>query len=296
MRSAVVGGAPAALVWTPGAVWIANGRRVLRVDPSSLTVDTSSQEKAQCEDSQMAAGLGAVWLVSGDCMNPGQIVRIDPATGRPTWHARIPAMAAGVAAWVGAHRLVVSTIAGGARWMIAVVDPVDRRVTRLAGARDGADATGSITGGLTTLVATPAGFWAEPAGYGGVARIVPRGSGVTVSVFYSDKAKAGLAYGDGIVFAGLGADVLQLDPATGDQAGPPLRPPGEITALAYGGNNVWIGTRDGRLYRHARGDHNLVLAGRLPWEPTSVVVGGGFVWAIGFRAGQLARIGSVSPS
>jgi hypothetical protein len=155
---------------------------------------------------------------------------------------------------------------------------------------------GPIVGGLTSPVATPAVFWAEPSGFGGVARIVPHGAHLITSVMYSSQEKSGLAYGGGIVFAGLGGEVLELDPRTGDGSGPPLHPPGSITALAYGGRSAWIGTRAGRLFRYAPGDHALALAARLPWEPTSLTVGGGYVWAASFNTGRIARIGLIPTS
>ena len=65
VRLTRVGGAPASLVWAAGAVWIPNGRRVLRIDASTLSVATGGWVRGQREDSQISAGLAAVWLVSG---------------------------------------------------------------------------------------------------------------------------------------------------------------------------------------------------------------------------------------
>ncbi len=294
VRLARVGGAPAALLWAAGAVWAANGGHLLRIDPSTLSVASSHAAKAACEDSQITGGFGAVWLVSGHCSKPGELSKIDPATGRVVWRVRVPAFAMGVAPWVGAHRLVVATLGGGARWALVEVDPATRRVKGLSGTLHGAIDTSPDASGLTSLVATPAGFWAEPSGFGGVARIIPRGPRITGRVLYANEEKSGLAYGDGIVFAGLGGDVLQLDPATGDQTGQPLRPPGAMSAVAYGGNNAWIATRDGRLYRYPLGDQVLALVARLPWEPTSLTVGGGYLWAASFTTGRIARIGPIA--
>jgi hypothetical protein len=288
VRTADVGGAPASLVWTAGGVWVADGRRVLRVDPSSLATANSLPQSAQCDDSQIGAGFGSVWLVSGHCMKPGVLTRIDPSTGRSAWQVRIPAFTEGVADWAAGRRVVVTTLNGGARWALAEIDPANRRITPLSERRSGGNLTGA---GLTTLVATPAGLWAEPTGMDGVARIVLHGRQVTTDVLYSTQPKAGLAYGDGIVFAGLGPEVLQLDPGSGDQIAPPLKPPGVITAVAYGDSNAWIATSDGRLYRYPPGDRGLALAARLPWRATSLATGGGYLWAANYTSGRLARIG-----
>jgi hypothetical protein len=296
VRIARVGGAPASLAWAAGAVWVADGRRVLQVDPSTLTIASRLPQRGRCEDSQVAAGFGSVWLTSGLCRKPGLLTKIDPASGRSLWHVRIPAIARGVTAWVRARRMVVTTQEGGARWALAEVNPANRHVVGLSGTLHGAIDTNPDASGLTALVATPAGFWAEPSGYGGAARIVPHGTHVTGNVFYANQAKAGLAYGDGILFAGLGEDVLQLDPTTGDEVARPLQPPGVIITVAYGANNVWIATSDGRIYRYPPGDHTLALAARLPWEATTLTTGGGFLWAASYTTGSIARIGPAPTS
>jgi hypothetical protein len=283
VRLTRVGGAPASPVWAAGALWLATGTHVARLDPVTLRFLTDHRVRAQCKDSQMIAALGALWLTSGDCLNPGELTRIDVTTGRPVSHLGIPAIAEGVS--VGAGRLVVSTLEGGGRRALVEVGPGHRGVTDLSG-----------TAGTTTLVATPAGFWGEPSGFGGAARIVVHGRRVETSVFYATQTKAGLAYGDGIVFAGLGDAVLQLDPSTGDPLGRPLQPPGAIAALAYGANAVWIATGDGRIYHYAPGDRRLLLVTRLPWRVTSLTAGGGFLWAAGYSAGSVARIGPIPAS
>ena len=289
VRLARVGGAPASLVWAAGAVWVPNGRRVLRIDASTLSVATGGRVRGQCEDSQISAGLAAVWLVSGHCWKPGALSEINPATGRVVWQVRIPPIAAGVAPWVSARRLIVTTLEADTRWTLAEVNPATRRVHGLSGTLHHA----IDSSGLTAVVATPSGFWAEPAGFGGIAHIIPHGKRVSGSVLYADRQKAGLAYGDGIVFAGLAGDVLQLDPASGNQTGRPLQPPGDITALAYGGNNAWIATSDGNLYRYPPGADNLALAARLPRAATSLAVGGRFLWAASFTTGRVARVGPI---
>lgn len=211
----------------------------------------------------MIAAFGALWLTSSHCLKPGELTRISLTTGWPASHVLLPALVEGVS--VAGGRLVLSTLAGGAGRALVEVDPGHERVTDVSG-----------TLGTTTLVATPAGLWGEPAGFGGAARIVVRGRRVTTSVFYANQAKAGLTYGGGIVFAGLGDAVLQLDPSTGDALGLPLRPPGAIAALVYGANAAWIATSDGRIYHYAPGDRGFLFVTRLPWRATSLAVGGGF--------------------
>ena len=237
-----------------------------------------------------------MWLASGRCLKPGQLTKINPASGRSVWHVQIPAMAEGVAAWVGARRMVVTTLEGGARWALAEVNPANHHVVGLSGTLHGAIDTNPTAAGLTTLLSTPAGFWAEPSGFGGAARIVPRGTQITGTLFYANQSKAGLAYGDGILFAGLGQGVLQLDPTTGDEIARPLQPPGVIITVAYGSNSAWIATSDRRIYRYAPGDRTLALAARLPWEATTLTTGGRFLWAASYTTGSVARIGPAPTS
>ena len=269
--------------WAAGALWVATGTHIERLGPTALHVLTNHRMQAQCEDSQMTIAFGALWLTSGHCTTPGELTRIDLITGRPAAHVGVPGMPEGVA--VAEGRLVVSVLAGGHRGALVEVDPGNRRATSL-----------SRTVATTTLVATPSGVWGEPSGFGGAARIVVRGKDAATRVFYATQAKAGLAYGDGIVFAGLGDAVLQLDPSTGDAVGRPLRPPGTITAIAYGANATWIATDDGRIYHYAPDDSRLLLVTRLPWRATSLTVGGGFLWAMGYSAGAIARIGPIPTS
>lgn len=270
-------------VWAAGVLWVATGTHVERLSRAALRVLSERRVRAQCEDSQMIGAFGALWLTSGHCTEPGELTRIDLTTRRPASHVALPGVPEGVS--VAGSRLAVSTLGDGAHQALVEVDPSDQRVTGLSGMV-----------GTTTLVATPSGLWGEPSGFGGAARTVVRGSRATTRIFYATQAKAGLAYGDGIVFAGLGDAVLQLNPSTGDAMGRPLRPPGTVAALAYGANAAWIATDDGRIYHYAPGDSRLLLATRLPWRATSLTVGGGFLWAMGYSAGGVARIGPIPTS
>jgi hypothetical protein len=168
-RLARVGGAPVSPVWAAGSLWVATGTHVARLDPVSLRVLTNHRVRAQCEDSQMIAAFGALWLTSGHCLKPGELTRISLTTGWPASHVLLPALVEGVS--VAGGRLVLSTLAGGAGRALVEVDPGHERVT---------DVSGTLR--TTTLVATPAGLWGEPAGFGGAARIVVHGRRATTSV------------------------------------------------------------------------------------------------------------------
>jgi hypothetical protein len=275
VRIASVSGALSSLDWAHGRLWAADGRRLLRIDPDSVGA-SSSTAVAGCEDSQLAAGLGAVWLVSGDCADPGVLTSIDPQTGRVAWHVDIPASAEGVATWRGS---VWVTTVGTPPWRLMRVDP----------ARHGVVTLGLRGKGLMKLVAAGPGLWAEPAGFGGVAHLIVNPSGVAERVLYSDE-KHGIAFGSSIVWAALGGQVLPLNPTSGQQTGPGVEPPSQITSIAYGDTELWIATESGDVYRWPGGGP-LVRAAHLPWAATDLTVGGGYVWATSYAAGQIARVG-----
>jgi hypothetical protein len=146
------------------------------------------------------------------------------------------------------------------------------------------------------VIDTPYGFWADSGGYGGVVRIIPEPPRLNAAAYYVNLEDAAVTFGDGAVWAGLGNQVLELDPDSGDEIGPRLSPPGMITDVAYGANAVWIATSRGRLYSYSPGDTSLQLVARLPWPARSLAIGGGYVWASSVSFPAIERVGPLPPA
>lgn len=209
-RLVVIDGSPSSLAFGGGALWVAAGDRVARVNARTLVVG-QARLIGLCQDSQVAYGLGSVWVTSGSC-GPGALYRVDPRTLAVSTAARIPAYVEGVAVW---HRRVwVGALVNGTEWSLIGLDAAGGRV-----------ADYPIGVGLDVLATAPGGLFAQA--------------------------------GDGRFESLLG------DGGSTKVTGPTSRLP---------------------LSR-------LPVATTLPFRVTSITAGGGFVWAAGYDARRVARIG-----
>ena len=161
-----VAGNPSSLAFGDGALWVAAGDRVVRIDAASLRT-AQARLVGLCQDSQVAYGLGSVWVTSGSC-GPGAVYRLDPRTLVAHVAARIPAYVEGVAVWRG--HVWVGALEGGSHWMLIGVDPASGPVLRQA-----------ATVGLDNLVATGEGLWAR-AGDGRLTSLIPAGGQASTAV------------------------------------------------------------------------------------------------------------------
>jgi len=296
VRRVPVSAPPASLAWGYGALWALSGNDVLRIRTQPLRVRAFGAVSKPCENRQIATGLGGVWFVSGNCSEPGTLSELDPASGRVMWRVSMPTLLGGVAVPDHGDELLVTALNGGTGYPAFLVSRRTHDVTALEGIIDGPVGSGATTEGLSTVIDTPYGYWADSGGYGGVVRIVPEPPRLNAAAFYDNLEDVAVAFGHGAVWAGLGNQVLELDPDSGDEIGPRLAPPGVVTAVAYGANGVWIATGLGRLYRFAPGDPSLELVARLPWAATSLAIGGGYVWASNVSSGAIERVGPLLPA
>lgn len=157
LEAIAVSGNPSSLAFGAGALWVAAGDRVVRVDATSLRTD-QARLVGLCQDSQVAYGLGSVWLTSGSC-GPGALYRLDPRTLTARLAAHIPAYVEGVAVWRG--HVWVGALQNGSRWMLIGLDPARGPVLRQPS-----------RAGLDNLVATPGGLFAR-AGDGRLSPLIP---------------------------------------------------------------------------------------------------------------------------
>jgi hypothetical protein len=249
-----------------------------------------------CENRQIATGLGGVWFVSGNCSEPGTLSELDPASGRVLSRVSLPTLLGGVAVPARGAQVLVTALNGGTHYPAYLVSRRTHHVTALQGIIEGPVGSGATTEGLSTVIATPYGYWADSGGYNGVVRLVPAAGRLNAAAYYDNLEGAAVAFGDGAVWAALGNQVLELDPDSGDEIGPRLDPVGPITAVGYGANAVWIATGAGRLYSYSPGDPSLQLMARLPWNATSLAIGGGYVWASSVSSSTIERVGPLPGS
>lgn len=295
LRRVRVAAAPASLTWGYGALWVLSGSNVLRITSQPLQVRAYAAVTKPCENRQITTGLGSVWFVSGNCSEPGTLSELDPATGRVRLAVSMPTLLGGVAVPHRGDTVLVTALNGGTRYPAYVVSRRTHHVTALRGVIAGDVGAGATTDGLSTVIATPYGYWADSGGYGGVVRIVPEPPRLNAAAYYGNLEDSAVTFGDGAVWAGLGNQVLELDADSGDEIGPRLSPPGMITGVAYGANAVWIATSRGSLYSFAPGDPSLQLVARLPWAATSLAIGGGYVWAGSANGDAIERVGPLTP-
>jgi streptogramin lyase len=130
-----------------GAVWIATGGLVLRVDPLTRRVRPVPGIEAEPPVVRLTAGAGAVWAAT----TGGRLLRIDPRSARIIASLSVPAEALTADArgvWVACCG------AGVAHGQLIRVDPASNRVV----------ATIRLPGVLQAVGVGPSGVWARGAG------------------------------------------------------------------------------------------------------------------------------------
>jgi hypothetical protein len=280
-----------AIAVTPGAVWVAAGGLVRRIDPRTRrAVVVPGIETAAAPVVGLAAGAGAVWATT---TSGRPLLRIDPGTARVA--ASLPVLAGAVAAdrrgvWVvccvsgpGPGRLVrlhpaggrvVKVIGlpgrpyavgvgpsgvwvGGAGGLLWRVDPASNRIVaaiRLPSSEPtlGADAADALAGAVAV---TDDAVWVNNPAAATVWRIDPRRNRVSEDRFEADGNDLAVA-ADGLVWATSDTRLLGL--GRGLEVRGPRRNLHEletdrITATAAAGDGgLWLGTRQG-LFHITRG-------------------------------------------
>jgi hypothetical protein len=260
-----------------GAVWVATGGLVVRVDLATRrTVVVPGIDAQEPPVVGLTVGAGAVWATT----TGSRLLRIDPATARLTASLGVPAervAADATGVWVPCWD------AGAAAELLRRIDPASNRVVATVRLPGAADAVGVGPSGV--WVRSPAGLvWRvdpasnrvvatvrlrldpgtrEPGGDVAVARdgvwvsdpatstvwrIDPRRNRLSDERWEADGKDLAVA-GDGVVWATSGIRPLGLDRrgAIGPHRG--LDDSNAvITAVAAAPDGLWIGTQDGLLH------------------------------------------------
>jgi hypothetical protein len=283
-----LGGSVSAIAWGDGALWASAGDRLARIDPDHLTVRKSARIPSLCDDSQIAVGLGSVWITSGDCGLPGRLVRVDPKTMEVVGIADAPGFLRGVAVWHG--RVWVTVPQGGSPML--ELDPAAGQLSPAPLQVGTQVSTGPFAPRMNSLLATSTRLWGVVGGsgsgllgmnefHGALAAIGVGGHQPPINIPVTRMGP--------IVWAAFGLTVAPFDANSGLQIGPTLRPGAEPVALAGGSTEVWIAT-PGVLYRGSIRKPVLVRSARLPFRAEELAVGGNYLWEAG-AGDEIARLG-----
>jgi streptogramin lyase len=220
---------------------------------------------------------GGVWV---PLTGSGDLVRVDPASGRVTSRTRV-----GTPSPAGGGDLDSAIATAGSVWSASDGGGTIARVDAASGMQTETIQAGSRPGGLT--VGGDA-VWAFGFQGSDVTRI-DASTGGSSTVHVEGASAAGIAYGDNALWLlSLGpARILEIDPASGGLLATfALRPPfGRSSSLidawwlAYGDGAVWATLPNyGAVARLDVATHALRYV-RMPYgQPFGVTVGGGSTW------------------
>jgi streptogramin lyase len=202
-----------------GTVWVSGVGMLTRLDAGTGRVVDTVRTPGTEDYSQVAVGLGAVWVTA----DGGWLYRVDPATDRVAVAIAIGGPIQGVD--TGAGSVWVTRIAGEHGDLIRV-DPTTNRVSSVIKVGPGPAAVLYAFGALWVMNTSPPS----------VDRVDPSTGRVTTTRF------SGLiAAGYGSLWAALDSDVgsvVRVDPQTGEPIAV-LRVP-RAEAVAVGAGGVWV--------------------------------------------------------
>lgn len=125
--------AVAAAIVVPFSISGHNGRSVTPASPTpSENAHYHAVERWQPDDGEVASGFGAVWAMQccGGSTAPSWVDKLDPRTGRPLAHIKVPGPTTKIAAGLGRVWTLGATETRGSS--ISVINPVTLRVTTMS--------------------------------------------------------------------------------------------------------------------------------------------------------------------
>ena len=285
-------GAPVpAMTWDDGALWVIAGKRVVRIGPATMAVRRGPRIASLCNDAQIAAGEGSVWVTSGGCSISGTLTEIDQQSLRVVGSGIIPGGATGVAVWQ--RRVWVTAPAGPASIWEFGSDAFPRRLTPAVLDVGGVPQDDSRAARFSSLLATPDRLWAVAGtrGRGMVGLSLSDGGlhGVRGST-RQPRIDAPLTGGPAVMWAAFGSSITPLDAYTGQVVGHAVTVPDDFQAVAGEDGEVWIASPRG-LARSALRARTVADSRPLGnrFEVSALTLGGGFVWAAS-QTGELRRV------
>jgi hypothetical protein len=280
------GGFPYGMAFGAGALWVAGGDAVRRVDPdgnrvvATIPVGTTGSGQSGMGPSGVAVGAGAVWA---PVAVPGALWQIDPASDKVVGRIPLGGPLREPISVSAAHGSVwVASRGDGEAGVLFRVDPGRRRVV----------AEVPLDGVPTAMAATHAAVWVVTDS--GRALVVdPRRNRVAHSV--NPGGGPLLGFGE-TVAAGAGGvwlaepfaeQVAHIDPSTRRVVA--RIPAGAATAVAVGQGAVWVASSDGLLRIDPANQRVHVAVPPSELRLTLLVAtGAGAVWAAGWNS--VARI------
>lgn len=242
-----------AVVAAGGVVWVEAGRpaRIVQIDArTNMILRTLTLPALAQPDGAIAAGGGAFWLTTTAGQASGQVLRLDPATGRVVATLRLPVPGRCVGLEFGGGSLWAQCPTGSGRTEFVQIDPATDRVT---------DQLGPVPGQPAEAAAAPQSLWYQTGS--GISGFIRGGRGwrpVTVndSAYPVAMQPDSLVYGAGAIWAMTEDEsIAKIDPATGRIAAiltyrdydPAYQD--ALGFLAIGAHSLWLLSYNGAVLR-----------------------------------------------
>jgi DNA-binding beta-propeller fold protein YncE len=276
-----VGADPSDVLVSQGAVWVAAGQSVSRIDPATAT---TTSMVAVGPRSRLAAGFGSIWAANNDPSGVS-VSRIDPRTGQV--EATIP-----ITVTAPAVKQTQLAVGAGAVWVIASnigtyqllrIDPATNQAAAL-------DTVGEFMGGGMAVAGGQ--VWLSGRDdqlISSLLRVNPATNQIANPI--PADGDAALTVGGGSLWqAGIATQTIyRLDPKSGRKLAeiPIGVVPQQLTA---GDGSVWVGSPSGRVTRIDMATNTVTGTFQVTGPAPAAAAGLGAVWIADSAKAALLRV------
>jgi hypothetical protein len=276
-----VGGDPVDVLVSEGAVWVAAGQGVSRIDPAT---GTTTSTVAVGPRPRLATGFGSIWAANNDSSGIS-VSRIDARTGQLAATISIPVTAPAV-------KQTQLTVGAGAVWVIASnigtyqllrIDPATNQAAAL-------DTVGEFMGGGMAVAGGQ--VWLSGRDdqlISSLLRVNPATNQIANPI--PADGDAALTVGGGSLWqAGIATQTIyRLDPKSGRKLAeiPIGVVPQQLTA---GDGSVWVGSPSGRVTRIDMATNTVTGTFQVTGPAPAAAAGLGAVWIADSAKAALLRV------
>jgi outer membrane protein assembly factor BamB len=276
-----VGGDPSDVLVSEGAVWVAAGQGVLRIDPATAT---TTSRVAVGPQPRLAAGFGSIWAANNDPSGVS-VTRIDARTGQPAATIPIPVTAPAVkptqlAVGAGAVWVIASDIAAN---QLLRIDPATNQATPVSTVGEFMGSGISVAGGLVWISGR------DDSGVSQLLRVNPTTNQIADPL--PTDGDGALTTGGGSLWqAGVATQTIyRLDPKSGRKLAeiPIGVVPQQLTA---GDGWVWVGSPSGRVTRIDIATNTVTGTFQVTGPAPAAAAGLGAVWIADTAKAAVLRV------
>lgn len=291
-----------ALLFAAGGVWVgtheANSGRVFRIDPATnevvATIPLEAVPTWETGGDGMAAGAGAVWVTGwGWREDEGALQRIDPSTNEVVATISLGGRS-GADVAVAETGVWVSAFGHGSEVKVVRVDPATNRVVATIPV-EGEWVREIFALGSTVFVRSLT--W-EGSMISTTLTVIDAASNEVVASRRTEQWRGPLGEWDGVIWAGAGRELLQIDPHTAELVGEPIFVGKGIGgwSLIGGEGGVWfVGYEPDDESVPATVDRLNAVTGEVdlsvdpPERPIAMAMATGSIWLLNYE-GSVTRI------